>query len=70
MNAIIYGKPRQCGASRFVAHQQQERLWKSMFLDTPYPFEYGPVMTSDGLVTFGVYEKQRHLPVPIKHYQP
>lgn len=70
MSTVFYGKPRQCGASRFVHHMHMEQVWRSVFPDTPYPFEYGPVMTSDGLMTFGVVEKKRHLPVPIKHYKP
>ena len=67
---IIYGKPRQCGASRFVAHAHQEQLWRAMFPGVPYPFEYGPVMAANGLMTFGVVEKKHHLPVPVSHYKP
>jgi hypothetical protein len=66
---ITYGKPRQCGGERLMLHMQQKQAWEAMYPNTPYPFEYGGVMTQDGLVTFGVYEKERHLPVPIKHYQ-
>jgi hypothetical protein len=69
MTRIIIGKPRQCGMTRFAVHQHHKQMWESMFPNTPYPFEYGGVMTEDGLVTFGVYEKKRHLPVLASHYQ-
>jgi hypothetical protein len=67
---VVYGKPRQLGGERLMLHIKQKRMWEVMFPGTPYPFEYGGVMSEDGLMTFGVYEKQRNLPVPIKHYAP
>jgi len=67
---VIYGKTRQCGGERFMLYMQQRQMWEAMFPNTPCPFEYGGVMTQDGMVMFGVYEKPRHLPVPISHYQP
>ena len=66
----FYGKSRQCGSERLMLYMQMKWMWESVFPDTPCPFEYGGVMTQEGLVTFGVYEKKRHLLVPISHYQP